>query len=130
MKIFSNPHVQMSEIAQMLGKRKRREQVFAIESDERLTLDAKESSQLQALFRQHFETSFEPLDEICYASGKQEVVDAESDVTESEWEGISDEEQVKTQIIEFHGSQISKTNTSRDEFKTFMVRFPLQINRD
>lgn len=120
----------MSEIAQMLGKRKRREQFFAIESDERLTLDAKESSQLQALFRQHFETSFEPLDEICYASSKQEAVDAESDVTESEWEGISDEEQGKTQIIEFHGSQISKTNISRDEFKTFMVRFPLQINRD
>lgn len=120
----------MSETGQMLGKRKRREQFFAIESDERLTLEGKESSQLQALFRQHFETSFEPLDEICYASSKQEAVDAESDVTESEWEGISDEEQVKTQIIEFHGSQISKMNISRDELKTFMVRFPLQTQRD
>ncbi|MCJ1345072.1 hypothetical protein MMC31_003277 [Peltigera leucophlebia] len=39
-------------------------------------------------------------------------------------EGISDEEQVKTQIIEFHGSEMSKTNISRDELKTFMTSKP------
>lgn len=113
----------------MLGKRKRRGQVVAIESDKRLKLDGKESSNLQTLFRQHFEASFEPLDELCLAPSKQEASEAQSDVTESEWEGISDEEQVKTQIIEFHGSEMSKTNISRDELKTFMVRFPLQTCR-
>lgn len=69
----------------MLGKRKRRGQVVAIESDERLKLDGKESSNLQTLFRQHFEASFEPLDELCLAPSKQEASEAQSDVTESEW---------------------------------------------
>lgn len=106
----------------MLGKRK---QIIATESDKRLKLDGKESSKLQALFRQHFEASFEPLDKSCLSSSKQEAIEVQPDVTESEWEGISDEEQVKTQIVEFHGSEMSKINISRDELKTFMVRFPL-----
>lgn len=113
----------------MLGKRKRKGQAIARESDERLKLDGKESSNLQSLFRQHFEASFEPLDKLCIASSEQEAIEAQSDVTESEWEGISDEEQVKTQIIEFHGSEMSKTNILRDELKTFMVWFPLQTCR-
>lgn len=110
----------------MLGKRKRRGQVLTKDSDEKLKSDGKESSKLQALCRQHFEASFEPLDELFLASREQEAIEAQSGVTESEWEGISDREQVNTQIIEFHGSEMSKTNISRDELKTFMVRFPLQ----
>lgn len=110
----------------MLGKRKHRGQILATESDNRLDLDGKEPSQVQALFRQHFETTFEPLEKFCLSSSNQEAIEVQPDVMESEWEGISDEEQVKTQIIEFHGSEMSKTNISKDELKTFMVRFPLQ----
>lgn len=109
----------------MLGKRKRRGQILATKSDESPKLDGKESSKLQALFRQHFEASFEPLDKFCL-SNKQEAIEAQPDFTESEWGGISDEEQVNTQIIEFHASEMSKTNISKDELKTFMVRFPLK----
>lgn len=110
----------------MPGKRKSRGQVLATNSDEKLKLDGKEPRKFQSLFRQHFEASFEPLDELCLASSKPKAIEAQSDDTESEWEGISDERPVKTQIIEFHGSEMSKTNISRDELKTFMVRFPLQ----
>lgn len=115
----------MSETTRMLGKRKRRRQILATESEQRLNLVGKEPSKLQALFRQHFETSFEPLDKFCLSSSKQDAIEVQPDVTESEWEGISDEEQVKTQIVEFRGTEMSKTDISRDELKTFMVRFPL-----
>lgn len=104
----------------MLGKRKRRGQILATESDEGLNSDEKEPSELQALLRQHFEASFEPLDKCCLSLSKQEAK-IQPDVTESEWEGISDEEQIKTQVIELHGPEMSRTNISKDELKTFMV---------
>lgn len=126
MKNFGKSPLKMSGTAQMLGKRKHRGQILAKESDNRLKLDGKEPSKVLALFRQHFEATFEPLEKFCLSSSNQEAIEVQPDVTESEWEGLSDEEQVKTQIIEFHESEMSKTNISKDELKTFMVRFPLQ----
>lgn len=106
----------------MLGKRKHRGETLPTEPDKRLKLDV-QASRVQALFRQHFEATFEPLEKFCLSSSNQAAIEVQPDITESEWEGISDEDQVKTQIIEFHGSEISKTNISKDELKTFMVRF-------
>lgn len=126
MKVFAKTPLKMSGTTQKLGKRKHRGQIFATESDKRLDLDEKEPSQVQALFRQHFEATFEPLEKFCLSSSSQEATEVQPNVTESEWEGISDEEQVKPKIIEFHGSEMSKTNISKDELKTFMVQFPLQ----
>lgn len=107
----------------MLSKRKHRGQILRTESDKRLKLNVKEPSKVQALFRQHFEATFEPLEKFCLPSSNQAAIEVQPDITESEWEGISDEDQVKTKIIEFHGSEMSKTNISKDELKTFMVRF-------
>lgn len=126
MKNCAKSPLKMSSTTQMLGRRKHRGQILATESDKRLKLDGKEPSKVQALFRQHFEATFEPLEKFCLSSSHQEAIEIQPDLTESEWEGISDEEQVKTQIIEFHGSEMSKTDISKDELKTFMVRFPLQ----
>lgn len=115
--------MKISGQAEMLGKRNRREQVLDINSSEGSTSAEESASKFQARFRQHFEASFDPLDGFGQPPSKESAIDSKSDGMESEWEGISDEDQVKAQIIQYQGPDISKPDISSDEFKTFMVRF-------
>lgn len=110
----------MFEERQMLGKRKRRAQLFDLSDNKGSTSEEEDSHRLQALFRQHFEASFKPLES---AAIRHEAVGSRptEDEVESDWEGIPDEEQVKAQVVMYEDPHNLKPSTGNDEFKSFMV---------
>lgn len=110
----------MFEERQILGKRKRRAQVFDSSDDKGSTSEGEHSHRLQALFRQHFEASFKPLENPAI---RHETVGSRptEDEVESDWEGIPDEEQVKVQVVMYEDPHNLKPSTGNDEFKIFMV---------
>ena len=80
---------------------------------------------LQALFRQHFESRFKPLNGLPFPRLKRQNADEESseDQSESDWEGLSDKGDGKQiEIVEhttFTG--VGRVEVPREELKTFMV---------
>lgn len=110
----------------MLGKRKRAEHVVASRPTEATRNDSlDENGDLQALFRQHFESRFKPLEELPSRQRKKLVASEESpdDQSDSDWEGLSDgsiEQQVE--VVEHTISTGDKrADVPREELKTFMV---------
>lgn len=82
------------------------------------------STDLQALFRQHFESTFEPLP----ASFSQPSIVHDFDVKaadldlESDWDGFSDHGVEHAETVHFATSTPSIMDVSKDELKMFMVR--------
>ena len=107
-----------------LGKRKRRDQIQKLDSDVSTISDQETSRQLQTLLQQHFEATFEPLKGVRQsvheeAEGEAQAVKID---TESNWTGISEEEdEDPQQIFHYHVSHSSKLEVPKEELKTFMV---------
>ena len=112
----------MSQQPQILGKRKLRNRILDLNSETGSTLDEEDSKRLQAPFRQHFEASFKPLDirQTLDNHNNVECQRTEEEV-ESDWEGISDNDQVEAHVIRHQSSQTLKPAIPREEYKTFMV---------
>ena len=113
-------------MASALGKRRRRDQIPATKVDHKPTPDDNHAN-LQALFRQHFESAFEPLPgsvtppSLVY-SIEHSIETKESDrELESDWNGFSDHDEVCAETVLCSSSAPSKADISRDEFRTFMV---------
>ncbi len=112
-------------MAVTLGKRKRAEleQHEKTEKDPQGDSDAPEGEDLQAIFRRHFEAKFKPLP--TPAKPKEEAIDdLEEELTENEsdWEGISEDEEAAVEIVEHSGFTDASSLLDRQAQKAFMVR--------
>lgn len=111
----------------ILGKRKRRDQVLSTGADADPRTDAEASQHLRALLQRHFETKFAPLDASHQAVYKRQDVSVQSsnDETESDWTGISEEENEEpAQIVRYQSLQCSRIDVPKEELKMFMVWAP------
>lgn len=111
-------------MATTLGKRKRRTPT-AIEDEQ--SSDSEDSGSLeldaQEIFRRHFEARFKPLPTVqksVQVAGETPDSDSEED---SEWSGISDEEDTAVQVVEHVNVQSQIATMSKEEIKEFMVSF-------
>ena len=113
----------MFDTREMLGKRKRRKSLFNSNDDKGSISEDEHSHNLQALFRQHFEASFKPLESVCQSAISHEVAGSRptEDKVESDWEGISDEEHAEAQVVAYQNPDNLKPSLGTDEFKSFMV---------
>ncbi|KAK3169271.1 hypothetical protein OEA41_008654 [Lepraria neglecta] len=111
-------------MASTLGKRKRRDELPDLDSNPGQRVHEDSSSELQNLFRQHFEAAFEPLEDLKpLRANPENIVTASPDSDlESDWEGLSEEETERAEIVHYSNSHKSKADISKEEFKTFMVR--------
>lgn len=105
-----------------LGKRKRRDQ---LKSSDELNGSRLEGgyADLHALFRQHFEARFRPLDSISLPVKEQQVTRPPSlgEGEMSDWEGLADEAQGGPEIVELNPSLASSDELPAEELKSFMV---------
>jgi hypothetical protein len=114
----------------MIGKRKRETQVIT-RSEELLPLDAA-PTQDQDIFRQYFESQFEPLQEASLKLNapleRGDSLDTLSDAASiSEWAGLSDEDSlIPIEVIEY-GEAKEATDSADDmkHAKAFMVRLQM-----
>lgn len=107
-----------------LGKRKRRDQITDIETNHESTAEDN-SANLQALFRQHFESNFEPLPgSFAQSPLVHNNIDPKpsDEEIESDWDGFSEHGEEHKEIVLYATSAPSKADVSKDEFQTFMVR--------
>ena len=118
----------LGSMAQDLGKRKRRDQVNDLGTTRESTAED-ESSDLQALFRQHFESTFEPLPGSFAPPPLFPDLDtkASDEEPESDWDGFSEDGEDNTEAVHYAISTQSKVNVSKDEYKTFMVRAQIMV---
>lgn len=107
----------------LLGKRKRRTDIDRKDNAICILSDNEASDNLQALFRQHFEAQFKPLDIAHTPQSKHELEESQvrTNDSESDWEGLSDEEKVEIHFIQSSKANRQKYEMSNDEFKSFMV---------
>ena len=115
-------------MAPALGKRKRRDQLNDADT-KNASIVHEDSAGLQALFRQHFESTFEPLPGTVARSHLVHDVDTEPSDRELEpdWDGFSDHSDEHAEIVHCATHASSKGDISKDEFKTFMVRTQIVI---
>lgn len=113
-----------NSMALTLGKRKRRDHLAEADALAGQSPDDEATAKLQALFRQHFEGTFEPLEAAKTLQTNAITVgnEASSDSVESDWDGLSQEDSEATQIIHHSKPGASRADVPRDELKTFMVR--------
>ncbi|MCJ1470455.1 hypothetical protein MMC07_009100 [Pseudocyphellaria aurata] len=116
---------------EMLGKKKRRAQIFDLNHDQGSTSEDEHSDRLQSLFRQHFEASFKPLESVSQPATRHEVVESRPtvDEVETDWEGISDEEQVKAQVVVYQSPRNLESSIEKNDFKGFMTSKPPSLSR-
>ncbi len=111
----------MSEI---LGKRKRRKQT-EVSNTEHLSDEPVDNSQhLQRLLREHFEARFEPLEDDDLVSEQQSASgdNAESEVSEEGWTGLSEDgEEANAIVVDCQSIKGIKADISKEELKLFMV---------
>jgi hypothetical protein len=113
-------------MATTLGKRKLRD-AKATGNNIQDDSDDSRSFELNAqeIFRRHFEAQFKPLRQVEKpVKVLEEGLEDESE-EESEWDGISDPDEVAIQVVEHTDIQPRITSMSKDELKTFMVHFIL-----
>jgi hypothetical protein len=77
----------------------------------------------QEIFRRHFEARFKPLPTVEKSVKVVEETPRKSSEEDSEWDGISDEEERGVQVVEHVDAQLQMTAMSKAELKAFMVRF-------
>ena len=111
------------DMALLLGKPKRRDKLS--EQEPHLPVDSGEHNldDLQALFRAHFEAQFAPLEGPTPPRQSLETTDADwsQNESESDWEGICDDEGISANIVEYQSTEARKGELPREEFKSFMV---------
>lgn len=82
-------------------------------------------SDLDTLFKHHFEAQFEPLSEsslLPKTSAKDdEVEEGDSNALSSEWEGLSDQDSQVAVLVQHHTSLKGTVENTSHEYKTFMV---------
>lgn len=115
-------------MAPALGKRKRRDQISELGNSGESTAD-ENSTNLQACFRQHFESTFEPLPgSFAHLPLVQRLNASVSDEnSDSDWDGFSESSGGNAETVHYATSATSKADVSKDEFKTFMVREQIVI---
>lgn len=123
-----SPPQQRSNMAPALGKRKRRDQISDTETNRKSAADDSSAS-LQALFRQHFESTFEPLPCTFARPPLVHNIDDKSsdEELESDWDGFSELDEEHAETVHYATSAPSKADVSKDEFKTFMVRAQIVV---
>jgi len=84
---------------------------------------------LQEAFRRHFEAQFQPLTEqkTSVLSKPAVEVGLEADADESDWEGISnDDENVNAEVVEYTTPEgLKRVEVPKEGLKEFMVLSPL-----
>jgi hypothetical protein len=116
---FSPTH----NMAPTLGKRKRAIPEKTEKKKRNTEADSGDSFDLDAqeIFRRHFEAQFKPL-QVVKKTPKPVEAEPENDSDEdSEWYGISDEEEMGVQVIEHTDAQARMATMSKDQLKAFMV---------
>ena len=110
-------------MASALGKRKRRDRIIDAEVPHQSTAD-ENSADLQALFRQHFESKFEPLPSSVARSYLVDKINTEppDKELESDWDGFSEDGEEPAETVHCAISAPFKADVSKAESKTFMVR--------
>jgi hypothetical protein len=113
----------------MIGKRKRETEVI-IRPEEASPLKAAQADD-RVIFRQYFESRFEPLEEEFTSTREpgenNESLEIESDAeSTSGWEGLSGEESgAHIEVIEYGSKQLSTNSSDKlPEAKAFMVGRP------
>lgn len=110
-------------MAPVLGKRKRRDNSTGIDVNQGSTAND-DYAKSQALFRQHFESTFEPLPGSLACPPLVHNIDTKpsDEELESEWDGFSDHGEECAETV--HRATIGPSNAdiSKDEYKTFMVK--------
>ncbi|KAL9611431.1 MAG: hypothetical protein Q9167_003905 [Letrouitia subvulpina] len=106
------------------GKRMRRDE---LNSDGEVEISRSEDySKASILFRQHFETKFQPLEtqpEICLNDESLEQASASSGL-ESVWSSLSDNEEPEAEVIDYQVSKDIPSNVSKTELRSFMSSKP------
>jgi hypothetical protein len=120
----------------MLGKRKReivkvsKRQIETQRNQESAESDT-DSIDAQEIFRRHFEAQYAPLPEVPKkVKIVQPTTDDESE-EETDWDGISDDENGGVQVIEHTDAQLRMAAMSKEQLKSFMVRtriLPLDLS--
>lgn len=110
-------------MASSLGKRKRRDHDTQADGVLVQPPNDEATAALQAFFRRHFEEAFEPLedDNVILTNANIDEDEVYSDGDESDWGGLSGEDEETTQVVVHSKSEALKVDVSRDELKTFMV---------
>ncbi|KAK0623396.1 hypothetical protein B0T14DRAFT_516127 [Immersiella caudata] len=121
-RLLKHPHRNTSTMPATLGKRKRGAPKKEGENGE-------DKAQLQALLQRHFEARFKPLDPIFsqpppenHDDDENEDDDTLSDPSETEWDGISEDEDSDTPKIEV----IDYTSTSKIDITATMSKKELK----
>lgn len=111
-------------MALMLGKRKRRDEVLDLDLDPQSAMKSEATDRLQALFRQHFETNFEPLNNLSPQLGDIEHVEAPTSDSESDsdWDGCSEGERNSVEVVHHSILPSSKAEVPKSELTAFMAR--------
>jgi hypothetical protein len=110
-------------MAPTLGKRKRR---TAEATEDNREDDGEGSASLeldaQEIFRRHFEAQFKPLPVVQKTVKEPEEAPPEDESEEdSEWDGISEEEETTVQVVEHVDAHSQIAAMSKEELKVFMV---------
>jgi hypothetical protein len=115
-------------MATILGKRKR----WVPKNDGREAIEESSAPELDAqeIFRRHFETQFKPLP-VAQRPVKPVEEELEDEPQEdSDWDGISDDEDNTIQVVEHTDAQSRMAAMSKEELKSFMVfsiPFPVSL---
>ena len=107
-----------------VGKRKRRDQIILNDSPIDTGPD-RTAADLQALFQQHFEAKFRPLEGVSLPAIITPVPTSPNEDARSEWEGLSDNEDCESpQVIQHHITQAAGNEMPKDELRAFMAGTP------
>lgn len=127
-------HLKCRNMAPTLGKRKRRDQTDDLGNISGLVRDDTNTNQLQALFRQHFESTFEPLEALASQSRKPKNHETAECLagSNSDWDGFSvsedDEDASPALVVQCSTHRSSRADIPKEEVKAFMVGV-LQVHR-
>jgi hypothetical protein len=109
-------------MATALGKRKRQSAKMTEDVRQEDSEDSRSAElNAQEIFRRHFEAQFKPLPQVKKpAKALEERLEDESEEN-SEWDGISDTEELAVQVVEHTDAQSRMATMSKEELKAFMV---------
>ena len=108
-----------------LGKRKRRDEIEIVNHSEYPS--SEDSDSVYKLFRQHFETKYEPLQVQPELSTTDERFDQDSICSGSlsSWNGLPDAEESNAEVVDHRALADNNTTVSKEEIRLFMVTFSL-----
>jgi hypothetical protein len=115
-------------MATTLGKRKRRSADIT-KNDRKEEYEVHHSPDLDAqeIFRRHFEAQFKPLSVVQNVVKVVEQAEKGDSEEGSDWDGLSEGEESRVQVVEHTDAQSRMAAMSKEELKAFMVCFPLPL---